>query len=217
MFWQRIHQAWLKKRLKTPQYAHLFDPPPDDDVVCFDCETTGLDPKKDSIISLSAIKIRGHEICTSESLNLTFRPEQTVQGDSIVIHRLRNMDLSEGLAPEEAAHWFLRFVGSRPLVGYYLEFDVAMVNRLIRPMLGIPLPNRQTDISELYTDLFHQPWLQPEHEVFDLSFQAIRERLELPGLGQHDAFNDALMTAMMYVKLRHLKAIKKEKGPVSLT
>ncbi|WP_019896221.1 3'-5' exonuclease [Hydrogenovibrio halophilus] len=206
--WQRFYQAWLKKRLKDPEYGFLFEPPEDDAVVCFDCETTGLDPKRDSIISLSAIKIRGADILTSESLNLTFQPQQTVEGDSIVIHRLRNMDLSEGLAPQEAARRFLQFIGSRPLIGYYLEFDVAMVNRLIKPLLGIPLPNTQTDIAELYSDLFYQPWFQPEHEVFDLSFQGIRTRLELPGLGQHDAFNDALMTAMMYVKLRHLQETK---------
>jgi len=35
-----------------------------------------------------------------------------------------------------------------------------------------------------------------------LSFDAILEDLNLPKLGKHDAFNDALMTAMMYLKLK---------------
>ena len=204
--WHQWYQAWLSWRLKDPAYRFLFEPPPDDAVVCFDCETTGLDPKRDALISLSAIKIQGHEILTSESLNLTFQPNQTVGADSIVIHHLRNIDLSQGVSPDQAAQAFLRFVGSRPLVGYYLSFDVAMVNQLIQPLIGIGLPNAQTDISEIYSQLFYKSWFHDAQQTFDLSFQAIRQKLALPSLGQHDAFNDALMTAMMYVKLKKMQA-----------
>jgi DNA polymerase III subunit epsilon len=41
---------------------------------------------------------------------------------------------------------------------------------------------------------------------FDLSFAAILADLGLPVLDQHDAFSDALTTAMMYVTLADLKA-----------
>jgi DNA polymerase-3 subunit epsilon len=41
--------------------------------------------------------------------------------------------------------------------------------------------------------------------VIDLSFATILKDLGIPPLAQHDAFNDALMTAMMYVVLRDLK------------
>jgi hypothetical protein len=37
-----------------------------------------------------------------------------------------------------------------------------------------------------------------------LRFAAILSDLGLPALDQHDAFNDALMTAMMYVQLRDM-------------
>ena len=39
----------------------------------------------------------------------------------------------------------------------------------------------------------------------DLSFAAMLKDLGIPPLAQHDAFNDALMTAMMYVALRDMK------------
>ena len=41
--------------------------------------------------------------------------------------------------------------------------------------------------------------------IVDLSFAAMLKDLGIPPLAQHDAFNDALMTAMMYVALRDLK------------
>ena len=39
----------------------------------------------------------------------------------------------------------------------------------------------------------------------DSKYDAILQDLDLPTLGKHDAFNDALMTAMMYVKLQSLR------------
>ncbi|AEG31640.1 3'-5' exonuclease [Thiomicrospira cyclica] len=199
---QSLHQAWLKWQLRDPAYDFLFAPEPDQEVVCFDCETTGLDPAKDKIVTLSAIKIRGREILTSESLNLQFKQQRDINPESILIHQLRNMDVTLGLDEREAIEQFLVFIGSRPLVGYYLSFDVSMVNAIIKPWLGIPLPNRQLDVAELYHQQFYQDWLQPDHEVFDLSFKTLLSKLNLPTLGQHDAFNDALMTAMIYVRLQ---------------
>lgn len=200
----KISQAWSKIRLKDPNYQFLFAPPVDEDVVCFDCETTGLDTKHDQIISLSAIKIRGQQILTSQSLNLRFKQQADINPQSIVVHQIRNMDLQQAYEPQLAIKKFVEFIGSRPLVGYYLEFDVAMVNQLIKPWLGIHLPNRHIDISQLYHKLYYQDWLQPDHQVFDLSFKTMLEKLNVPLLGQHDAFNDALMTAMIYVKLQTL-------------
>lgn len=201
----KLHQAWLKRKLKDSSYQFLLEPPKDQDFVCFDCETTGLNTKTDKIVSLSAIKIRHNQILSSQSLNLKFKQQQDINPESIVIHRLRNMDVEVGLDEADAIKTFVEFIGSRPLVGYYLTFDMAMVNAVIKPWLGINLPNQQVEVSELYHKKFYHDWLQPEHETFDLSFNAIMDKLNLPKIGQHDAFNDALMTAMIYVKLQALE------------
>jgi DNA polymerase-3 subunit epsilon len=50
----------------------------------------------------------------------------------------------------------MHFIGSRPLVGYYLEFDVAMVNRVLFPMLGMGLPQPKIEVSGLYYDYKYQ-------------------------------------------------------------
>lgn len=199
-----FRHAWSKFRLSDSAYQFLFESPPDQDWVCFDCETTGLDPKKDKIISLSAIKIRGTEILTSQALNLKFKQHKSINPESIVIHRLRNVDIESGIEEREAIKQFLEFVGSRPLVGYYLEFDVAMVNSILKPWLGITLPNPQMDISSFYSQLFYKPLLRAEHEVFDLSFNTMLQKCGVPQLSAHDAFNDALMTAMLSVKMQSL-------------
>lgn len=197
-----LRQAWARRRLRNPEYGFLFDPPPPDEAVCFDCETTGLDRRADSIVQIAAVRIKGRRVLTSQRLNLMVRPPAGMTAGVIKVHHLRQQDVADGLEPLEAMDRFLRFVGSRPLVGYYLEFDVAMVNRLIRPWLGIGLPQQQIEVSSLYYDYRVAGRDAVYTGNIDLRLSVIMDDLGLPRLKAHDAFNDAVMTAMAYVKLK---------------
>lgn len=199
--WQTLYRHWQKKRLTDANYDFLFDAP-SKGVVSIDCETTGLNPKKDDIITLSAVRIINNDILTSEALNLTLRPSRDIDSSAITVHRLRNCDVQDGLEPKEAIAQFLQFIGSSPLLGYYLEFDVALINRIIKPWLGITLPNQQIELSACYYDYRIGPI--PQHNI-DLRFDAIRKHLDIPDLGAHDAFSDALMVAMSYLALEQKK------------
>jgi DNA polymerase-3 subunit epsilon len=195
---------YYRKRLKDERYAFLFAEPPPNEFVCFDCETTGLETHKAEILSIGAVIIVDNKILTSQKLELFLKPTQQIDEASIKVHHLRHCDLEHGMEPNQAIMRFLRFIGSRTLVGYFLEFDVAMVNKYVRPLLGIVLPNRQIEVSGIYYD--KKQSLIPQGHI-DLRFDTILQDLNLPSLGQHDAFNDALMTAMMYVKLQRVKKI----------
>ncbi len=204
----RIYQTWQKRHLKVPEYQFLFEPATRAGVVSIDCETTGLNPKKDDIITLAAIRIIDNDILTSESIHLTLRPNQQINSAAITIHRLRNCDVVNGLEPQEAIKKFLDFIGSSPLLGYYLEFDVALINRIIKPWLGIKLPNEQIELSALYHDKVIG--LIPQHHI-DLRFETIRKKLNIPDLGAHDAFADALMVSMAYIKLKNNVLLKQHR------
>lgn len=199
-----IIRHFNKKNLKNENYAFLFDEPPLDEVVVYDTETTGLNPKKDEILSIGAIKVKGDKILTSEKFELFVKPTKEISEESIKIHQIRNIDLQNGSEPHEALDKFLHFIGSRPLVGYYLEFDINMINKYLKPYLGIKLPNKQIEVSGVYHD--KKIKFIPEGNI-DLRFDVIMKDLGLPIFGKHDAINDAIMTAMMYVKLKNISKI----------
>ena len=181
----------------------MYDPPPADEWVALDCETTGLDVNRDEIISIGAVRIVGNRLLTSQRLELIVRPERSMAQASMRVHRLRERDVAAGMPPEQAMRQLLEFIGSRPLVGYYLEFDVGMINRAIWPMLGVGLPQPKIDISALYYDMKNRQL--PAHlrnERIDLRFETIMRELELPCREAHDALNDAVMAGLAFLKLR---------------
>jgi len=199
-----IKQHFNRKKLTDENYSFLFDEPPEDEVIVYDTETTGLNPKKDEILSIGALKVKGNKIITSEKFELFVKPTKEINEKSIKIHQIRNIDLQNGSEPNEALDKFLHFIGSRPLVGYYLEFDINMINKYLKPYLGIKLPNKQIEISGVYHD--KKIKFIPNGNI-DLRFDVIMKDLGLPIFGKHDAINDAIMTAMMYVKLKNISKI----------
>ena len=130
---------WYKRVLKNRDYAFLLDAPITEEFVACDCETTGLDPKKAEIVSIGAVKIIGNKIVTSERFDLFVKPSKNMSEESIKIHHIRNCDVENGVDIEVAIESFARFIGTRTLVGYYLEFDVAMIDKYLSKFAGIKL------------------------------------------------------------------------------
>jgi DNA polymerase III subunit epsilon len=199
-----LKRGLYRRLLRDPDYRFLFEPPPQGEAVSIDCETTGLDRRKDDIVAVAAIKIRGNRIVTSERFEATVRPRTRLKPDAIKVHRLREQDVAEARTMEEVLPALVRFIGSRPLVGFYLEFDVAMLNRHVRRMLGVGLPNERIEVSGTYYERKYGD--APPGAPVDLRFASILNDLGLPMLDQHDAYSDALMTAMIHLTLEDLKA-----------
>ncbi len=207
-WWPALKREWLLYHLGDPAFRFMFEPPPDNEWVSLDCETTGLNVRSDEIVSIAAVRIVGNRIMSSERLELLVRPEHGVSAQSVRIHRLRERDLAEGLPIEEAGKRLMHFIGSRTLVGYYLEFDIAMLNRAIWPLLGQGLPQQKIEVSSLYYDhKFRRlpPYQQQANADIDLRFATMMAELGLPLRDAHDALNDAVMAALAFIKLRQLR------------
>ncbi len=213
--WQRgleqLRHAWLRHRLTSSEFAHLLLPAPEQEWVSLDCETTGLKVGHDEIIAVGAVRIVGDRVLASESLQLRVRPSRRVSAQSIRIHQLRDMDVADGMAPEQAVRQLLHFIGPRPLVGYYLEFDVAMLNQVVLPLIGLRLPQRQIEVSALYHRWkIRQLPLHLQHAPpqIDLRLDTLMRDLGVTRRKAHEPLNDAVMAALAFIKLRHLLAAK---------
>lgn len=200
-----LRRAWWRYWLAEKDYAFMADDPPPGEWVALDCETTGLDVRNDRIISVAAVRIAGNRLVTSERLELLVRPRRALSADSVKVHRLRELDVEQGVTPADAMRRLLHFIGSRPLVGYYLEFDVAMLNHEVAPLLAVRLPQQQIEVSAMYYDFKNRQLpLDRRGGTIDLRFATMMNDLSLPLREAHDALNDAVMAGLAFVKLRAL-------------
>src|ERR687894_2439660 len=113
----RRGQGWLRRQfwrasLADHAYRFLFRPGPEGEAVSLDCETTGLDPRADDVLSVAAVRIKGNRILLSERFEATVRPEDArASSAAIKVHRLRERDV-EGAEPmRRVLPELLRFIG----------------------------------------------------------------------------------------------------------
>ncbi len=190
--------------ISDPSFRFLFHRQETDEAISIDCETTGFDPWVDDIVSVAAIPIVGKRILTSEAYRAVIRPNADLRTESIKVHQLRRQDVEHGREMADVLPELLRFIGNRPLVGYWIDFDVRMLNKHVLKMLNVRLPNDQIDVCTLYHERKYGN--APPGTQIDLRYAAIMDDLKLPPLVGHDPFNDALGAAEMFVILREMKA-----------
>jgi DNA polymerase-3 subunit epsilon len=202
---KKISNYFNKKNLKDDKFTYLFENSSNEEFVCFDCETTGLDPKKDDIISIGAVTIKDNTVVSSKKFVRFIKPKTKLQTEAIKVHHIREMDLEDAEDIDDVIIDFIEYIGNKPLVGYFLEFDIAMINKYLKPKLGIKLPNRAYEVSAIYHD--YKIEKIPQSNI-DLRFDVIMEDLKIPTMGKHDAYNDALMTSLIFIKLLNQPNVK---------
>lgn len=193
-----LRRAADRRRQANGDFAWLFHPYTGDEMVVIDTETTGLDTRRAELVSLAAVKLRHDRVLTSESLDLRLARPASLTGDSIRIHGLRGIDLDGGVQIDAALGRFIDFVGNRPLVGWHLDFDLAIINREVRMRFGFELPNATIDVAQSY-----QRQLRRRHPEVEpsLRFESVAEALGVPVMGRNTALGDAVTTALMHLRL----------------
>lgn len=188
-----LHQ----KKLTNQEYSYLFDTYEGDELVCFNCQTTGYNLDKDEIISIGAVVIKNNKILTSTKFERFVENNATTS--VLENSHIREFNESTTKPIKNVIEDFLAFVANRPIVGYYLDFDMNMVNRYVKELIGTTLPNKQIEVSSLYYDIMLK---NANKTNVDLKFNSIMEELHLPLIGANNALNDATMAAMIYLKLK---------------
>ena len=136
--WRRRLYWWMHEAVEA------------EEVISLDLETTSLDPRRADVLSIGAVLVRRGKLVMGERLELYVEPPPSLDAESIRIHKLRRADLEGQLQLEQALRQLLAFIGDRPLLGYYLSFDVAVLNRHLRQLFDRQLHNPSIEISSLY-------------------------------------------------------------------
>lgn len=198
----RLRREIGRRRLANPDFAFLFQPPPPNEAVALDLEATGLDTRHAEIVAIGAVRILAGRVSEADVLHLLVRPRGGMSAGAKATHGMDEATVAQGMRARPALERLLRFLGPRPIVGYHLAFDLAMLNRYVRPWLGTPLPNPAIDVADLYYK--RKTWALGGDLYMgdvDLRLQAILADLGQDDLPPHDALNDAVMAARAYAAL----------------
>ena len=159
--------------------------------LAIDLETTGLDRRRDRIVSLAAVKFVGGE---SATVYVTLvNPGQRIPASSTMIHGIDDA-MVEG-APDEASavRWLDELCAGQVIVGHGVAFDIAVMTRARRGVIAAPDALAALCTQRLVAAL-HPAWL-------DFSLEGVCLRLGVPIERRHTADGDAVMAGRVLLEL----------------
>ena len=164
--------------------------------VAFDCETTGLDPSKDRLLSIGAVRFTKHSIKVKDSREWYVKQVNTYD-ESVLIHGiLPSTSAALELTEDVAVKTFLDFIGSATLVGHHVNFDIAMINAVLNRLSAGKLRNKSLDTNTLFKS---EGQFSVEQ---NFSLDELCERYKIKTSNRHTALGDAYITAQIFQRLR---------------
>ncbi len=177
------------------------------DFSAIDVETTGLDLRRDEIISLGVANIHQSRIKCEENFYREVRPQRLPSSQSIRIHGLRRVDLAAADPLESATPDFSAQIDGRVLIAHAAWIERAFLQRHLRGA-GLAFDRPMVDTAALARRLDYAP----DTADREPSLELLARRLGLPVYAPHNALGDALTTAVVFLALatqlerKHLSA-----------
>jgi DNA polymerase-3 subunit epsilon len=100
--------------------------------ICFDTETTGLDPKDGHrIVEIGCVEII-NKVRTGKSFHSYINPMRDMPAEAFRIHGLASEFLKDKPTFDQVAGEFIEFVGDSKLVAHNASFDMKFINHHLR-------------------------------------------------------------------------------------
>lgn len=196
----------LRKAPPGPLHDFLAKPGPTGkdpcnqaDIVALDLETTGLNPKKDSILSIGLVNIRQMAIRLDTSWHQIIQIEHPLTEDSVVIHEITDDQAASGLPLAEVLPYLLERLSGRVMLAHYKNIEQNFLNAACQRIYGAPFVIPTIDTLVLAARVFERR----NHSVQtgDLRLFNLRPRYNLPRYKAHNALSDALATAELFLAM----------------
>lgn len=167
--------------------------------VVLDLETTGLNVKKDRMLSLGAVVVEAQEIRIEERMECFVHQPLYEPNQSIRIHGIMPQQNAIGITEERAIKELLAFLRQGVIVGHHIGFDIAILNQVTKRMYGRSLQNKVIDTRVLAERVQGLRLGENPHEAFTLD--QVCQSFNIPLHERHTAAGDTLLTALLFLKL----------------
>ena len=172
--------------------------------VVLDSETTGLNPRKDRIVTMGAIAVLNHEILIEDSFEALLKVEYN--SSAVTVHGVTRDESRGGLDEPEALDQFLRYLGDGIIVGHHIGHDVDTFNAGYERHFGFQMENASLDTMELALHLERDGAFAGRDAIQDFSLDALCAIFNIIPHDRHTAAGDAFITALVFQRLLRLAA-----------
>lgn len=193
-YWQTYKQSFEPGYTKKTSLRNIR-------FVVLDTETTGLDIQKDKILSIGAVAVQNQKIYIGDRFEYFLK--QVYQGgkEGIKVHGILPKHSLNAQSPAEVLIALLAYLQNSIIIGHHIGFDFAVLNRAFQQHLNGHLRNQTLDTATLAQRVQTSFYKANAMHNQPLSLDALCKQYSVPVYNRHTASGDALITAVLFVKL----------------
>ncbi|BBB29182.1 3'-5' exonuclease [Neptunomonas japonica] len=177
--------------------------------VALDFETTGLNAKKDDIVSIGLVPFTLQRIYCKNAKQWILNPRQHLAEESVVIHGITHSDIDNAPDLMGVLGPLLNALAGRVVVVHYRYMEREFLNEVLLKRLGegvyFPVVDTMDLEARVYRNGFSARFLRfIGRKQVSIRLSDSRTRYGLPFYKQHEALTDAVATAeLLQAQIAH--------------
>ena len=170
--------------------------------VVLDCETTGLNPATDRIITIGAVAVIDGDVVLEDSFDALLRMERNTE--AVTVHGVTRDESQKGIDEPEALQSFLDYLGDGVIVGHHIGHDIATFDAACTRHWGFQLTNRSLDTMDLTLHLERDGAFTGRAPIRQFTLDSLCAMFSVVPHDRHTAGGDAFLTAQVFLRLLRL-------------
>jgi DNA polymerase-3 subunit epsilon len=172
-------------------------------LVALDVETTGLNPSRDSIVSIGLVPFDTRRIQLAGRRHWLVRPECELSSRSVTVHGITHADVEHAPEFRTVLPQLLECLSGRIVVVHYRAIERAFldaaVSRALNETFAFPTIDTMEIEAQRHRSGFWPRWRRwLGHAPASIRLHDSRARYHLPHYRAHHALIDALATAELF-------------------
>ena len=166
-------------------------------IISLDIETTGLDPEKDSIVSIGLVEINQLGIELDSCWHQVIKTKKRLPERSVIIHQITDDESAGGMNIEDAISELLERIRGKVVLVHNSKVEQGFINKACQKLYGSDFVMPVIDTQVLAKRRFERS--NVPYQGKDLRLFNLRKSFNLPAYKAHNALLDAIATAELFL------------------
>lgn len=193
---QTVEHPVARQYLQTP-LPDKMDYLDELEFVVLDFETTGLDAKREAILSMGYTSLNTQRIFLRDMTHRIIQLNIALPAESVVVHKITDDRMLEGIHLHDALDELVTRMAGKVLLVHYERIERTFLQAAMKRVYGHALPLVMVDTMAIAHKRLER--LQHHIQPNQLRLANLRQSSKLPRYGAHNALEDAIATAELFL------------------
>lgn len=166
-------------------------------ILAVDFETTGLNPMMHQLLSIGSIEIEGGKIKLASSCHNIIKISGKLDANNVIVHQITDAEKEQGIELKTAVDQLLRALAGNVMLVHYAKIERQFLRQVCFELYGVRPPLMMIDTLLLAKKRHDMRGQHYDPSIFRL--ENLRRSFQLPQYHAHNALNDAIATAELFL------------------